>query len=135
MIFMERRYVTCCSGRVIVNVGQTLTSLIFFYMLSTGLDFLRFLKCDNFLSYVDMRKAGKLDWLLFTERPGSGWRLSQTPPGARWRRRSKSRGTTRTQDSSQTVSNCRERDCISVPCLPSKQTNTCPDVVNTDSWS
>lgn len=71
---------TCGSGRVVVNVGQTLTSLIFFYMLSTGLDFLCFLKCDNFLRYVDMRKAGTLDWLLFTERPGSGWRLSQTPP-------------------------------------------------------
>ena len=82
MIFMERRHVTCCSGKFVVNVGQILTSLIFFYMFSTGLDFLCFLKCDYFLRYVDMRKAGKLDWLLLTELPGSGSRLSQTLPCA-----------------------------------------------------
>lgn len=81
MIFMERRHVTCCSGKV-VNVGQILTSLVFFYMLNTALDFLRFLKCDYFLCYVYVRKAGKLDWLPFTERPGSGARLSQTLPCA-----------------------------------------------------
>lgn len=64
---MERRHVTCRSGKV-VNVGQILDASGFFHMLSTALDFLRFLKCDYFLCYVYLEEGRQVGLASFTER-------------------------------------------------------------------